>query len=226
MRLRFVPVLALAIAAAPAAHADIIFDSQQGAYASADGAADGVSAMADSFKVTGAFKVVSVSLDLLSTSVNSSSASIWLVPDNGSGSPTFTQSGNTFTGFGPNAVELGTVLDSQLTSTPSLFTVPVGASVPATTGGEYWIGVEVGSSTIQWAFNYSSPLNVGVVGQSSFYFNTGDGGPVGIGITVPNNDPYGPYAMIVSTPEPMSLALLGVGMAGLGFVRRRSAKSK
>jgi hypothetical protein len=35
----------------------------------------------------------------------------------------------------------------------------------------------------------------------------------------------GAYEMVVETPEPASIAIVGAGLAGLGFFRRRMQKT-
>ena len=152
---------------------------------------------------------------------------VYLVPDDGSGAPDVAGS-PLLNGAGASfvdAVLLGTILDSSLDVSgtgPSLVKLTVTpaevASVTShTSDDEYWIGlVASGSSSIEW--DLSNPDDApGLVDQADFNNQLGT-----------FSDPGGAYQMIVagnvSAPEPTTLAILGGGLAGIGYVRRRKAK--
>jgi hypothetical protein len=196
---------------------------------------------AASFTATSSTNLSSVSLELSAeTPSDGGSLVVVLMPDN-SGLPPFTsvsQVGNP--NFKPNFVlasftndtVLGTIADSQLSATasPSLLNVQTNAALTA--GQRYWIGLftqplagslpaagRFGSG--QWWFTAANPTgSVGATGQ--FDFNS-DGLNSGTGAfeALPN----GALEMIVNTSEPASLAILGAGLAGLGYFRRRADRT-
>jgi hypothetical protein len=86
---------------------------------------------------------------------------------------------------------------------------------------EYWVGLVPGSgSSADWYFG-SANDGLGVAGQSNFFANTGGGSTTQTNASLVGG---GPYDLIVSTPEPASLSILGVGLAGIGYFRRRGTR--
>jgi hypothetical protein len=127
---------------------------------------------------------------------------------------------------------LGTIFDSGLTTTHSDIVMPIYASL---TAGTYWIALVNGSDTINGGSNSSS--------TNALWWRTADLIGLDIGNNVGNTDSglynahVGPngasvitsvtgnsFEMQIDTPEPASLALLGAGVTGLGFLRRRQTK--
>jgi hypothetical protein len=230
MNSRFLAVGALAMLAAHAANATVYFDSVNvtNPQSGFDGLSDGTSAMADSFTApTQNFNQISLLL-AAGTPSDGGSASVFLVPDNGTGSlgvagsPTAAFSSGVFSSF-TGAQLLGSIQDSSLATTGSGATLVSLAVSPAITSpnNEYWVGLVPGSgSSADWYFG-SANDGLGVAGQSNFFANTAGGSTTQTNASLVGG---GPYDLIVSTPEPASLSILGVGLAGIGYFRRRGTR--
>jgi hypothetical protein len=158
---------------------------------------------------------------------------VYLVPDNGAGPPPaagMPAGGTSFTG----KTLIGTILDSSLVAagmigpgqSAGIIDLPESLAVAA---GEYWLGfTATGSGKL--AFDSTSYLaGTGTTGQADFTqtafgaYNVVTG--QGTGTSQPGAGNRVFEAQIttgqVSTPEPASLAIVGVGLAGLGFLARR-----
>jgi hypothetical protein len=197
--------------------------------------------LAESFYAPAASTITSVALQLnVNTPSDGGSVLVFLVPDTGIGgvgvasSPTFTGTGPTLALTG--AIQIGSIADALLSTSPggALETfntyLPIGA-------GEYWLAVEntpgTGgiASTAKWVFDSTAYTTgtgttdqlvfwqAGAVGSPAF------GAPGTFSDTLFSNVASTPgdnnlYIAEVDAPEPLGIAVLGVGLAGLGFARR------
>ena len=239
---RILALGALAMLTANVAHATTYFDTIDAPASfsgNSDGPSDGATLLGQSFSIPGTPNFNSITLALNADDpTDIGSTMVYLVPDDGSGAPNVAGAPQTTlditssyaTGFA-GAVLLGTIDDSSLAATgdaPTNITLSISPSAVATVSGEtsdneYWIGLMTdANSSIEWDLTPDNS-GIGVAGQA-FWNNSG--GPYGS--STDNSAGYGAYQLVVSgptsTPEPATLAILGAGLAGIGYVRRRNAK--
>ena len=113
---------------------------------------------------------------------------------------------------------LGTILDSSLTATPALYSLAgigqLGHGTTLSAHTQYWVSLVPETPTTSGQILATNVISgVGVSGST---VSTGDTGAMLV-----DGNMYVPLIMRVEAPEPMSMALLGVGLAGLGWARNR-----
>jgi hypothetical protein len=221
MHLRILTLASLAMLGANVARATTYINTIDAAgtfSTQADGLPDSSGILGSSFYVSGTPDFNSLTLALSATAPgDGGSVMVYLMPDDGTGGLGVAGSPD-FSGVG--FPTLGTISDSALVASPTLVTFAISAadvSSVTSPNGEYWIGLSTdGPSSVQWAQS-SISNGIGLDGQSGYSFNNLDGGSTFAG----------GYQMTVSAenvPEPTTVALLGGGLAGIGYVRRRRAK--
>jgi hypothetical protein len=129
---------------------------------------------------------------------------------------------------------LGTFADSSLTTYLNGFSVPVaGLDIQLAADTRYWIGIydssALGSSSsFTWGERFDNSDTVGATGQYTGIYGQVIPDPYSF-VDTSNDTTYnfGPMDMAVtgvvsgSVPEPATLGLLGLGLAGIGFSRRK-----
>jgi hypothetical protein len=157
--------------------------------------------------------LTAVSLALTRLNPDTGSATVYLIADN-------SQFQNT--GSLTGAIEIATVLDSSLAlnsaGTPSLTTLSLTANPRLSAGTEYWIVVDkTGNSSIEWWLNDSASASSDPTQLSA------NDGKTGWGTFLAVDHGIGQYDLTVAgIAEPATIAVFGIGLAGLGLARRRT----
>lgn len=177
----------------------------------------GGSPVAQEFTVATPTIINSLAFELSDTTpTDGGSILVYLVPNGVGNLPS--ASGITLTG----ATQLGTISDASLSTSPGVVTIQTGVSVAA---GTDWIAL-VDASTSDGDLWYRTGDLIGLdvgnnVGNTDAGLYDAHVSPAQTLISVTGNS----LELQIDAPEPASLAILGVGMAGVGFVRRRLTKN-
>ncbi len=229
MKFKFFDLSVMALLASRSAQASVYFNSID---ASAFAGYSANSLMAQSFAVNGTPNLT-ITLDLSPTNpADGFSILVYIYADdqsngggNTAGNPILaTNSNGTVTGFGSPSVLVATISDSSLAATVSglttavTFNAPGSALTTSNIGGsnEYWIGIATGTTGDAWWYN-GDGLGVGTSGQA-YYTNVS---PTNLASLTSSVTGQAFQGIVSDAPEPTTLAIIGAGLTGLGYARRR-----
>ena len=123
---------------------------------------------------------------------------------------------------------LATIFDNSLSTTSAIYTFSNLALLGQTLvhGKEYWIEITTATTTNAEWYRATTALSPPGVGTTGTFNATGDlvtpGAFTSSGVSLGNP----PFVLQVEAPEPASLAVLGAGIAALGWARRRRNAQK
>jgi hypothetical protein len=216
----------LTLALSQAANATVYYDSSTAGAATlngADGTWDTTTPIFNSFTAaTPDFTRVILTMEATASS-STGSVMVYLVPDDGTAGGSVETTAPGVAG-NPLSLASGTLLatindSSLLLNSPTLVGINFSPSVATsltTKNQEYWIALDFSSDSSAAWFSVADDSGLSMNNQSYAF-------PVDGTVATFSDADGGAYNMVVDTPEPASLALLGGALASLGYVRRRRA---
>lgn len=222
MSSKFVALAAVAligVGSVASARADVLFDNTGNAAVGSDAIANystGAGPIAESFTTSSSavyLPYTAFTFDLAATSPSDGfSVAVALFTSAGSGP------GKTSLGaIHPDVqlASLGTIADSSLSTTPSLVSVSASQALLLSANTTYWVELSSASGSADWEYDAAASGGLGTTGEYSW---NNYGGISRAGLI----SAHGGDMMQVAVPEPSSLLVLGLGLIGLGAIRRRN----
>jgi hypothetical protein len=214
MKNRFATVtcgLALLLAAAPmVCRAEVVYNNLAQASAGSDGVGTGglvQGPLYDSFSTgTGSgFQLTSVQLLLSNGGGSAGTTSIGIYNNDAGTSPP--SPGSLF-------ATIGTVTDSSLSGTASVWNVSLGSPLSLAASTRYWVGLATSNNaSMQWWYA-ASGTGTGVANE---FFSNSTGNYANAG-----DRPYQMLVTVVPEPSLYAMALVGLASGGLSMFRRRT----
>ncbi|MBU6222302.1 MAG: hypothetical protein KGR24_06065 [Planctomycetes bacterium] len=202
---------ALLLAAAPmVCRAEVVYNNLAQASAGSDGVGTGglvEGPLYDSFSTgTGSgILLTGVQLLLSKSGGSSGTTSIGIYNNDAGTSPP--SPGSLF-------ATIGTVTDSSLSGTASVWNVSLGSSLSLAASTRYWVGLSTNNNaSTQWWYA-ASGTGTGVANE---FFSNSTGNFVNT-----NDRPYQMLVTVVPEPSLYALALVGLASGGLSMFRRRT----
>jgi len=110
---------------------------------------------------------------------------------------------------------IGVIADTLLSSALANYSLSFSTPYNLAANTRFWLGLSTSNgSNAEWAYSRDQTA-VGVTNE--YLANYGGTGSIRV-----SDNTYGPYQMRISgVPEPATVALMGLGIAGIGYQRRR-----
>jgi len=182
------------------AYSDVLYDDLA---LSQDGTGDSLNTLGDSFSTgTNTSPLSDVKLVLVAGSPSDGgSVQVGLYSD--TGTPTAPNPGSLL-------LNIGSLADSSLTSTPTVYDFSLATPYALADNTRYWVEISSSNGSAAWEYSYNN-AGVGVVNEYWF-----DGSNLG-----PNSG--GPYLMsVTSVPLPASALMFAAGLLGFGVSRKKT----
>jgi hypothetical protein len=196
---------------------NVVFSNISATRSFADAVAD-YGPLGASFTATSGNTLSDVQLLLARSGAAVGSVSVNLYSDSSSVANPFSPPPTWSHAPGSLIANIGTVLDSALSTSFSV--IDLATSISLTPGTSYWITLSTNNSS---AALWGNSTDVSGVGVSSEYGSAVIPG-FGVIMSVNSDQNVVPYQMQITTiPEPSTLALLSLGLVGFAYSKRRKS---